>query len=110
MEVDLVVEPVVVAVDEVDLNVKYVDEVELVLVAMDEVDLVVRSVTRPTSAPHHGSDSEVDLVLVAVGKGPGEEVDLVQSHDDEVDLVHGDDDEIDLVLANGPDRRATLWP
>ena len=37
VEVDLAVELVVVAVDEVDLYVRYVGEVDLVLVAMDEV-------------------------------------------------------------------------
>ena len=53
------------------------------------------------TAKHHGSDSEVDLVLVAVGKinlvqGPGDKVDLVHGRDDEVDLVHGPNDDVDL--------------
>ena len=48
-EVDLVVRSMdeidllVVAVDEVDLDVRTGDEVDLVLVAVDEVDLVIRS-------------------------------------------------------------------
>ena len=70
-----------------------------------------------TTAEHHGSDGEVDLVLVAVGKinlvqGPGDEVDLVHGHDDEVDLVHGHEVSTAtatrfLDLGNGPDGRST---
>ena len=78
----------VMAVDEAYLDTRTVDEVDLALVAaVDEVDLVARSWTRSTSARQHGSDGEVDLVLVAVG-----EVNLFQGFGNEVDFVHGRDD------------------
>ncbi len=51
---------------------------------------------------HDGSDSEVNLVLNAVGnllliEWPGDKVDLIHDHDNKDNLNHGHSEEIDLV-------------